>query len=56
MEILGVIVYVVEKGERILKEVVDVVFKVWINNINDIFYVFGFVVGFYFYLSMVKDF
>ncbi len=56
MEMLGATVHAVEAGERTLKEAVDAAFEVWINNIEDTFYVLGSAVGPHPYPSMVKDF
>lgn len=55
MEMMGVIVYVVEIGICIFKDVVDAVFGVWMNDF-EVFYVLGFVVGFYFYFIIVYEF
>lgn len=56
MEMLGATVHAVEAGEKTLKEAVDGAFEVWINNIEDTFYVLGSAVGPHPYPSMVKDF
>lgn len=56
MEMLGATVHAVEAGERTLKEAVNTAFEIWINNIEDTFYVLGSAVGPHPYPSMVKDF
>lgn len=50
MKLLGVKVIVVILGIKILKDVMNEVMCDWVINVDDIFYIIGMVVGFYFYL------
>lgn len=56
MWLMGVEVWLVEVGIGIFKDVILEVICDWVINVEIIYYILGFVVGFYFYLMMVCDF
>lgn len=56
MQLLGAKVIEVEDGLQTLKEATTAAIQSWINNIEEVFYVIGSVVGPHPYPSMVRDF
>lgn len=56
MCMLGVEVWFVNSGSKMLKDVINEVIWDWINNFEDIYYIIGLVVGLYLYLDMVVCF
>lgn len=53
MKFFGVKVVVVEVGSCIFCDVVNEVFCFWVVNFEDIYYIIGFVIGFYFFFIIV---
>ena len=56
MELLGARVISVEEGLKTLKEATTAAIQAWVNEVENVFYVIGSVVGPYPYPKMVKDF
>ena len=56
MELLGARVISVEEGLKTLKEATTAAIQAWVNEVEDVFYIIGSVVGPYPYPKMVKDF
>lgn len=56
MELLGTKVISVEEGLKTLKEATTAAIQAWVNEVEEVFYVIGSVVGPYPYPKMVKDF
>ena len=56
MELLGAKVISVEEGLKTLKEATTAAIQAWVNEVENVFYVIGSVVGPYPYPEMVKDF
>lgn len=56
MEFFGVKVVSVKVGSRILKDVVNEVFRFWVVNVEDMYYIMGFVFGLYLFLEIVCDY
>ena len=56
MELLGAKVISVEDGLKTLKEATTAAIQAWVNEVENVFYVIGSVVGPYPYPKMVKDF
>ena len=56
MELLGARVISVEEGLKTLKEATTAAIQAWVNEVENVFYIIGSVVGPYPYPKMVKDF
>ena len=56
MELLGARVISVEDGLKTLKEAATAAIQAWVNEVENVFYIIGSVVGPYPYPKMVKDF
>ena len=56
MELLGARVISVEEGLKTLKEATTTAIQAWVNEVEDVFYIIGSVVGPSPYPKMVKDF
>ena len=56
MELLGARVISVEEGLKTLKEATTAAIQAWVNEVEDVFYIIGSVVGPSPYPKMVKDF
>ena len=56
MELLGAKVVAVESGTKTLKDAVNEALRQWTANVNDTYYVLGYVMGPHPYPEMVRDF